>query len=766
MDSAPETTNELMVAMVKDHRRRDNVDREVAFTKTYAATEGEHPYVREIKCLRQQVPSMLLPMEPGDWFAGRLDRPLVGIDPERGDLVEAAYYCRFQELEAQLRRNDLSDQVRRDVEWLLGFWDGRTTYHRCRRAFPDHIRQALPADDYYTGREMAYPMFGLGGPCLDYGKLMRLGVRGLRAEVSARREHCTAERGDETIFLESLMGALDIFSEAALSYAEQARLRAKGADDAVLKRRCLLIAESTQHIADEPPQTYHQAIQLLWLYALVSLVKNYGRTDVLLGDFLVRDLDSGALNYEEAREMTVGLWRLFNTRADNNFNSRVIIGGKGRANATIADRFALLALEVQGLVKENMPQLSLRWHEGMNPEIRRKALDVIADGAVFPILYNDDVNVPAVAEAFGVPLGEAEQYFPYGCGEYVIDHMSIGSPDAAINLAKVLNTVLHGGTDPFTGASRGLVGPRLDEFDSFDRVRHAFARQVHHTVGVLADAQDIIYRITGGEAAFPFLSMLHDDCIERARPLLAGGARYRGGTLEVFGANTAADSLVAIRKLVYDEGRFSRQQLLEALDTDFENQGDVQRALRSAPKFGNDDTEADAMSLWVHEVVCRSCRQQRLYTGLDSFLAVMINNGDSITLGKGTAATADGRRSAMPLSNGNQPSAGCDTNGITALLASMSKLDPGMHAGAVHNLKISRRTFHEHPSKVDALLDGYFRSGGTQIMISVVDRNELEDALKHPEEHANLLVRVGGYAERFVNLPRDIQLEVIRRTLY
>jgi pyruvate-formate lyase len=423
-------------------------------------------------------------------------------------------------------------------------------------------------------------------------------------------------------------------------------------------------------------------------------------------------------------------------------------------------------LEVQGFVKDSMPQLSLRWHEGMNPEIWRRAMEIIGDGAVFPVLYNDDVNVAAVADAFRVTIEEAEQYFPYGCGEYLIDHRGVGSPDGAINLAKVLNTVLHGGIVPLAGARKGLAMPGLPQFDSFDELKHAFARHVHHTVGALADAQDLIYRITGEGAAFPFLSLLYDDCIKRARPLLAGGVRYRGGTLEVFGANTAADSLVAIKKLVYEEKRFSPAHLLAALDADFEGYEDVQQALKSAPKFGNDDTEADTMSLWVHEVVCRSCRQQRLYTGLDSFLAVMINNGDSVTLGKGTAATADGRKATMPLSNGNQPSAGCDTNGITALLTSMSRLDPAMHAGAVHNLKLSRRTFREHGRKVDALLKGYFRRGGTQLMISVADRDELEHALEHPEEHANLLVRVGGYSERFVNLPRDIQLEVIRRTLY
>jgi pyruvate-formate lyase len=761
--------HELMVAMTKEERPVESLDRELAFTEAYRQAEGEHPYVREVRCLRVQVRGALLPMQGGDWFAGRLDRPLVGIDPERGDLIEAAYYIRAGFLEAQLERDDLPDGLRADIRALLDFWRERHTYAACRDAFPEHIQAGLPNDDYYSGRDAAYPMFGLGGPCLDYGKLLRIGVRGLRQEVQARMAAAARPApgdAEARVFLQCLLDALDIFSDTALRYADDASRRADAATDPHLRARFALVADSARRIAHDPPASYHQALQLLWLYALVSLAKNYGRTDVLVGDLLARDLDSGRLTRDQALEITVGLWRLMNTRRNNNFNSRVVVGGLGRPNAANADRFALLAVEAQGIVREIMPQLSLRCCEGMDPKLRQAALDLMSTGYTFPLLYNDDVNVPAVQRAFGVSRQDAEQYYPYGCGEYVIDHKSIGSPDAALNVAKLLNVTLHNGVDPVSGERRGLALGKAADFGTFRELQSAFARQVEYHVGMLADAQDTIYRVTGRQAAFPFLSLLYDDCIARAKPLLAGGVRWRGGTLESFGNNTAADSLTAVKRLVYDEGAVDVQTLVAALDADFEGYEDVRRRIRAAPKYGNDDAEPDDMSLWVHRVVCESCSRQRLYTGLDTFLAVMINNGDSITLGKGTAATADGRRAGEPLSNGNQPSAGADINGATALLNSMAKLDPGTHAGAVHNLKLSRRTFSERRPEVDALIRGYFRRGGTQLMVTVTDRDELESALERPEQYRHVIVRVGGYCERFVDLPRDIQLEVIRRTLY
>ena len=350
--------------------------------------------------------------------------------------------------------------------------------------------------------------------------------------------------------------------------------------------------------------------------------------------------------------------------------------------------------------------------------------------------------------------------------EYLIDHMSTGSPDAAINVVKALDVTLHNGIDSFSGRQRGLALGSLKDFTSFRMLQDAFEKQMDYQMELCAIAQAIVYKVTGKYAAFPLISALYDDCIERGRSILAGGVRYLGGTVETFGNNTASDALLAIKNLMYDSQTFSAEELLGMLASDFEGYDRERNLLLRQSKYGNDKEDADAMSLWLNGVVCEQARRHQETSGLDHFSVVLINNDDSVLHGKKTAASADGRKASEPFSNGNQPGAGNDRCGITALLNSMSKLDPSLHAGVTHNLKLSKSTMTKERSKVDALLKGYFDRGGTQLMITVIDRNELEEAMRKPQNYAYLIVRVGGYSERFIDLPQEIQMELIRRTLY
>jgi pyruvate-formate lyase len=426
----------------------------------------------------------------------------------------------------------------------------------------------------------------------------------------------------------------------------------------------------------------------------------------------------------------------------------------------------LVALEAQRREHDILPQLTLRWHTGMDARIWQKALDVIGTGNPYPMLYNDDVNVPGVARAFNVSLEEAEQYLPFGCGEYVLDHRSLGTPNGTINLLKALDVTLHNGVDPFNGEPCGLALGGLSDFATFEDLQNAYARQVIHQADLLAEAEELIYKVIGKELTFPFLSLLYDDCLARGRAVLQEGVRYLGGTLETYGNNSTADALLAIQQSVYEKKWLSTEELLAALDGNWQGNEIMRRRLKALPKFGNDDPRADAMSLWVNTQVCTAIRNQHNRTGLHSYLGVLINNNMNVGFGQKTAASAEGRRRGDSLSNGNQPGVGHDANGPTALLNSMAKLDPGLHAGAVHNIKLGRSMFGPHRPALEALLFGYFASGGTQLMLTVTDRNELERAMQFPEQYAHLLVRVGGYSERFVNLPRAIQLEILERTLY
>lgn len=755
------TIQETDYGKLKARRNIRQVNAELRFTEIYKTTSQLHPFLREVECLKVQTQEILKPIFKGDWFAGRLERLFVGIDPERGDLNEVAYFCQFTLLKEQLQNPDLPESVAKNIQSLINFWSVESTFFRCRKAFPEHLNIGLPSDDYYLGYEIAYPMFGLGGPCLDYDKLLQLGLPGLKLQILNKLK--SADPKADPVFLEACIKALDIVTETAVRYADEAKSKSAVENDPKQKAKLEKISKSLSHIATNKPETLHQAIQLFWLYNLISLSKNYGRMDIFLGDFLENDLKTGRLSWKQAREMLCGLWNQIVDRGDN-FNNRIIIGGRGRRNEANADLFAKLALEVQALCKQSIPQLSVRWYNGMPHEIWDKSLEVIGLGSTFPILYNDDVNIQAVAKGMDISISEAEQYVPYGCGEYVIDHASLGSPDAALNVVKALDVTLFNGLDSFTGQKKGL--PLGQAFETFEELKVAFARQIDYQVGMLADAQDRISRVTAKYAAYPLLSILYDDCIKHGQPLLSSGVRYLGGTLETFGNNTAGDALFAIKTLVFDNKLVSLEEVKTALFNNFEGNEKLRQMLLRVPKYGNDHTEADEMSVWINEMICESARRQKHFTGLHSFSVVLVNNGDNVTLGKGTGASADGRLKGEPLSNGNQPGAGYDTQGITALLNSMTKLNPALHAGATHNLKFSRKLFQEEQNKMSALLKAYFVKGGTQAMITVTDIQELENALKEPEKYGNLIVRVGGYSERFIDLPHDVQLEVMKRTLY
>ena len=717
---------------------------------------------RELAVLGAQFPSSFEPVEEGDLFAGRIRYPLVSFGPEPGGL---GYVCLADQIRSVAAKRGLDAAARAEAEELIAFWETRTTEHRSRAAYPPSLAAALPSDAWMSESGAAFPLYRMAGTVLDYGKLLRLGLGGLDAEVASRLAAAPSPAQRE--FLGGLRAALSLVGASLRHYGAQCRSLAADCGDAARTDELTRIAGSCAAVSERAPATFDEAIQLAWIYALISGTWNYGRVDDWLGPFLARDLDRGLLTEEMALRRLCSWWRLMKAY-ENQFNNRVIIGGRGRADEAAADRFALLAIEATRRVRLNQPQLSLRFYRGQNPELMARALDAIGEGCTFPMLYNDDVNVPAVARAFGLPEAEAVHYTPFGCGEYALAHRSVGSPNGVVNLAKCLELALRNGWDP---VARRQGGPHTGDaagFLSFGDLWRAYAAQLGHAVTALAEQERIEYDVVGREAPFLFLSALYDDCIARAKPIFAGGLRHLGGTCETYGNTNASDALLAIEQVVFRERVLTLPELVAALDADFAGPGAeaLRRRLLSVPKFGNDDDAADAMARRVHDHVCGLARAQAVRVGLDSYLVVVINNYANTILGRTTAASADGRRAGERLANGNNPSPGADRAGVTAFLNSLVKLDPAVHAGTVQNMMFSAGLFGRLRPKLEALLDAYWSGGGTQAMITVLSRNDLQSAMREPEKWGHLIVRVGGFSIRFVELPRDVQLEILARTLY
>ena len=735
---------------------------ELRFTETYRQHRDAHPALRETACLGVQYPAILQPIEAGDLLAGRVQPGLVGFSPDEWGTAAFGYYHLPEAIREAMDANDLDAETRERVEAMVAFWDGESTAAKVRAVYPEMMARYLPSDDWMNTYGVAFPLYRLTGANVDYGKLVRLGIPGLSAEIEARRAQAEGEGSD---LFDGMLGALDVLAGVVRHYENQARAFATETRSTERRAEMVTMADALGALLVGPPRTFREAAQLVWLYALTGDIRNHGRMDVYLGGFLARDLDNGVLTETEALRLLQSLWQLMADR-ETRVHNRVIVGGLGRPDEPDADRFALLAMEASRTVLEPEPQLSLRFYDGQHPVLMAKALDVIAEGRTFPILYNDDINVPAVTSAFGISRAEAEQYVPYGCGEYILEHRSVGTPSGVINLLKALEVTLHDGTDPLTGEPMGLALGRFEDFATFEDLWAAYTRQVEHFVRIMAEQEALEYRVAAQEAPFLFLSMLYDDCLERGKPIFDGGVRYLGGTLETYGNTNAADSLTAIKDLVYDRKLLTPAQLLAALAAGFGDFDRERRLMLDAPKYGNDDDRADAMLCRVHEHVCTVTRDQAERVGLHSYLVVVINNAANTLLGKWTAASADGRRARTPMNNGNAPSSGNDRKGMTAMLNSMVKPSTAIHAGAVQNMKFSPELFRTRRPELEALLDTYFANGGAQAMITVVSRGDLEAAMERPEAYGHLFVRVGGFSARFVDLGRDVQLEILQRTLY
>lgn len=730
------------------------------FTDCYQRHRGEDKFKRELACLKQQFPAILLDPQEGDLFVGRHQLPAISFAPqEYGTMGGLGYYINYDKI-AQLRQDEnLSNESQTALDKLVKFWGTEHTAYKIRAAYPEKLKNAFSSDRWTEDSAVAFPLYRLAGSMLNYKSLLTLGIKRLRNRIDFYRQ-----KNGASAFYDACSGILDLFSAVCQHYINRINFYIQDQNPYWLLHGKEIIAV-LENISEHKPATLRQAIQLMFLYNTLSGSLNYGRIDNYLGEFLQHDLDNGIISESEAKSYFESLWRLMIAR-NTPTDGRVIVGGRSRANEAAADRIAIMAIETTMKVKNVLPQLTLRFYEGQNPRLMEMALESIAEGNTFPLLYNDDINVYAVQNAFQIPAKEAEQYVPFGCGEYVIDGKSFGTPSGVINLLKALEVTIFNGHDIVIQKQTGVKTGNFEDYRSFDDFFEAYKRQVQYFVENLAEQEALEYAIAGEEAPFLFMSLLYDRCLEVGKPLLDGGVQYLWGTLEIYGITNTSDSLLAIKKLVFEEKKISPSYLKDMIQNNFAGFEKERNLLLNVAKYGNNDEAADDMYLKVHRHVCETTKSMAAKVGLHSYLVVNINNSANTILGRKTAASADGRMAFTSMANGNAATPGMDQSGITSVLNSITKPDPGIHAGYVQNLKLTPDLFKNHFDKVKALLKAYFKMGGTQLMINVINNTDLLRAMEHPDEFQNLIVRVGGFSARFIDLDRDVQLEILNRTGY
>ncbi|MDR3050372.1 MAG: hypothetical protein LBU67_01450 [Oscillospiraceae bacterium] len=744
---------------------RKDLELEIRFTDTYRRVVAQyaHPAQVELACIRAQYPAVMHPIEDTDLLAGRIQMGLVGlgIQQQTGGF---GYYMDEDAMVARLENAGGNARYREAIHDMLTFWKARSTTAVVARETPPDIKRAIFSDHWKVLPLPGSPIYRMAGSYPDFDKLVRIGIPGLRAEIAAHREKAAQSGGDMVLF-ESMLGAVDVLRDMCLWYALQALAAAEAAADPERRQQLRDLHQALTHIAGHAPQTFLQGLQLVWLYGVMVPQLEFGRMDIYMGDLYAGDIDAGRITQQQALQQLVSFYRLIDS-LDCEMDGRVIVGGYGRRNPQNADRFCLLAIEASRVYREVLPQFTLRFHRETAKEVMEAARQEIAEGRSYPLMYNDDVLVPGVQKAFGVSRELAERYVPLGCGEIELDHYSFGTPSGSLNALKILETTIHGGFDPVMQWQKAPVCKKLADCETFEEFYSVYKEQLRYYIHAQAKFERYEYDITGRIHPFMMCTMLYDGCLARGKGIFAGGCALLGGTLEVYGGINAANSLVAIKKLVYDEKKLTAPQLVQALDANFAGHELERRMMMDAPKWGNDDAFADAMVVDYFKYLHQTIREQAPLVGLDSYLAVTINNQQNTTCGRWVGATPDGRKAGTPMANANGPASGTDTNGVTALLNSLRKMPSDDHAGMVQNVRFSRETLSAAPEKVWSVIDGYFAGGGMQAMITVVGREDLAGAMERPEEYRDLIVRVGGFSARFVTLEKDVQQELFDRATY
>ncbi|WP_455137255.1 pyruvate formate lyase family protein [Thermophilibacter sp.] len=733
----------------------EQIDLIEAYTNAHRANLSSSVTKREVACLRVLYPATFRHVEDTDLVVGRTDVMPVGLGCVTS-VGGTGHYCSFSKLHALRDQcSDAADVARLDA--VEAYWNE----HDTRSIFFEDTLTDETLGKFVDAKYAAVVTARLSGTMLNYEELVELGVPGLRAKVAAARR----TNPSSAEFYEGLDACLDILVsslERHIELCEQAKA-GKGPERVAQLER---VQRALANITHEAPRTLIEGIELCWIFTLMAGVVNYGRADVYLGTLLDRDLRSGELTRDEALAVIKSWFKLIEARRSN-VNGRVIVGGRDRTNVVAADEFCRFAIRAVRENRDVEPQFTLRIYDDMAPDVYDRALEAIGSGCTYPLLYNDEAIIPEVVHALNVDEETAEGYVPFGCGELVINHASVGTPNVLYNVLKMLEISLNGGVDPWDGVDRsnGIELLPAQAISSFDQLYDQYKRLIHSYIELGTRAHRHSYEILAQEADFLFTSLLSDDCVERGKAILKGGIRYEGGTCETYGNINASDSLVAIRRLVFERGTHTLAEVVAAMNANFEGYESLRAEMLACPKYGNDDPVADNMAADLHDFLCQDVREAGLSMGFYSYNLVVINNQVNTEWGRKTAASPDGRPSGMFMNNGNNPQSGADKNGPTAMLNSLLRLKIENHAGSVQNIKLSKGMFRERRGIVKALFDSYFRRGGGQLMASVVDPGELEDALVHPELHQNLIVRVGGFSARFVALEKDVQQEVLARTL-
>jgi pyruvate formate-lyase/glycerol dehydratase family glycyl radical enzyme len=610
----------------------------------------------------------------------------------------------------------------------------------------------------------------------DYKTFLEDGVGGTLEKIDKSKEvhRHDPDAKKKLTFLRAAEIAMRAFGRMILRYGEAAEATAAQSTEQIDKDNFLEIARICRKLSVDKPETFREALQLVWLTHIAFVYEGryamaLGRLDQYLYPFYLRDIQSGRLARGEALELVectlykIGEMRLFG--GDDVVN--IAIAGRGRDGRGALNELSYIILEAVKNCNIPGPNLSVRLYDGIPDDFIDKCLQSIGTGLGYPALMNDEVNIPAL-HRHGYSIEDSRDYCMVGCIENFIQGKQPPWSDGRYNSPKYIELALNNGRCMLTGA---LMGPKTgdsSEFDSMDAFIAALVKQMEFGAAeYMARFRNENDRYNRINYIQPFQSCFCRCCIERGLDINDGGALYPSvHGAGCMGIGTFADSLSAIEEVVYNKKAVTLSGLRDALAANFEGYEELRQILKGAPKYGNDNDFADKYAVWFVEVHDKIFSKYRTPDGGAIYTAIA-SNISNIPAGAEIAATPDGRGRGEPISDAASPMHGMDTSGPTAVILSVSKPDyTKVSCGTVVNQKYSPAMFEndELRAKLLSLIKVYMSRGGQEIQINSVSRDILIDAMNNPDKYKSLVVRVSGFSAYYTTLDRRVQEDILKRT--
>jgi len=753
-----------------------NVERNRLLTESYKATEGEPMVLRRAKALSHILRNMSIFIVPNSRIVGHS-----GSTPN--DLyypIEINWKSPWRAMNSDDARNILDDEGRAEMEKIIEYWKGKTLSDLRKNAFRGDLEKYFK----FEGTFLWSHWDELGVP--NYEKLLTKGINGIKKEAEEKLNNVIEMVPDDYLeqceFLDAVIITLDATIDFARRYAEKAKEMAESEKNEARKRQLEQIVEVCRRVPAEPATTYYEALQSFWFINLITRqieLVSLGcgaRFDILFGPYYHKDLAEGRITREEALELMEhlllkfeesGMWyspMITGIYGGVQQLQGITLGGQDALGNDVTNEVTYIVLEAARKLHILQPTIALRVHKNTPKELLSAATDVIRTGCGYPSLFNDEVMIPLLRE-WKVIEQDIYNYSVSGCVYLDIPGKNlVRRASGYFVLPKCLWWALHQGVNPQTGEQHGARTPDPETFTCIEDVIEAYLEQVRFFFGKMVKLENTCRRLYQRYALRPFLSAFLDGCIERGRDTRRWVYPSNLNSFNIIvGPTNVADSLAAIKKLVFDDKELTMREFIDILNKNWEGHEDLrQRVITQIPKWGNDDDYVDLLAKEVHE---RSEAVWGEFT--DEFGTKWRGDGSGVSatygLGPGTPATPDGRKDGEPFSDATlSPMLGRDTNGPTAVLASCAKIKP---LNQLLNQKFLPQFMDdEHKDQFISYLRAWCDMGIPHVQFNVVDNATLKDAQKHPEKYTNLIVRVAGYSTYFVDLSKGLQDHIIART--